>query len=114
VLAPPHSAGSFGHEDCIALPSFSRSGSACVEDLLGAQIPGAVVLIILRGELDVRAAKGWLDFDLPTIIITIAISLRAGKGFDVRGGTSRRAKATALHSHHGNKKAVLIAQDGLF
>ena len=38
----------------------------------------------------------------------------AEKGFHARGGASRRAEATALHGHLENKKAVLIAQNGLF
>jgi hypothetical protein len=48
------------------------------------------------------------------LIITITILWSAEKGFDVRGGARCRAKATALHGHLKSKKAVLIAQDGLF
>jgi hypothetical protein len=42
--AVPHSAGSFGHQNCKGLSSFSRSGFGGLKRLLCGQIPGAVVL----------------------------------------------------------------------
>jgi hypothetical protein len=59
----------------------------------------------------VRRKGVWLD--LPTIIITIAISFSAGKGFDVRVAPVAGLKPRRYMDTLENKKAVLIAQDGL-
>jgi hypothetical protein len=59
-----------------------------------------------------RRKGGWLD--LPTIIITIAISLSAGKGFDVRVAPVAGLKPRRYMDTLENKKAGLIAQDGLW